>query len=92
MQTRNVAVCDKFGRRLKTYPIAIAQREDGPRDAEFATEALERAKADKLVPEYELDSLTIKGRKDQAMALMVAGLLSPNRCCAPMRVSWRPIP
>ena len=30
MQTRNVAVCDKLGRRLKTYPIAIPSREDGP--------------------------------------------------------------
>jgi hypothetical protein len=60
MQTRNVAVCDKLGRRLKTYPIAIEQREDGPRDAEFAKEALERAKKEKLVPEHELGSLTIK--------------------------------
>ena len=60
MQTRNVAVCDRRGRRLKTYPIAIAEREDGPRDAKFAREALARAKRDKLVPEHELDSLTIK--------------------------------
>jgi hypothetical protein len=60
MQTRNVAVCDKLGQRLKTYPIAIAEREGGPRDAEFAEEALNRAKRDKLVPERELDSLTAK--------------------------------
>jgi hypothetical protein len=46
MQTRNVAVCDKLGRRLKTYPITIPSREDGPRDADFAREALERAKVD----------------------------------------------
>jgi len=60
MQTRNVAVCDKLGRRLKTYPITIPVREGGPEDAEFAREALKRAKKDKLVPEYELDSLTAK--------------------------------
>jgi hypothetical protein len=60
MQTRNVTVCDKLGRRLKTYPIAIPQREDGPRDSEFASEALERAKEDRLVPEGELGSLTVK--------------------------------
>jgi hypothetical protein len=58
MQTRNVAVCDKLGRRLKTYPIAIAKREGGPTDAEFAEEALNRARNDKLVPEHEVDSLT----------------------------------
>ena len=60
MHTRNVTVCDKFGRRLKTYPIAIPSREDGPRDADFAREALERAKEDRLVPEGELGSLTVK--------------------------------
>jgi hypothetical protein len=60
MQTRNVAVCNKLGRRLKTYPIAIAEREGGLKDAEFATEALERAKKDKLVSESELGSLTTK--------------------------------
>jgi len=60
MQTRNVAVCDKFGRRLKTYPIGIPSREDGPRDADFAREALERAKEERLVPEGELGSLTVK--------------------------------
>jgi hypothetical protein len=54
MQTRNVTVCNKFGRRLKTYPIAIPSREDGPRDVDFAREALERAKEDRLVPEGEL--------------------------------------
>jgi hypothetical protein len=58
MQTRNVAVCDKLGRRLKTYPIAIAKRENGPTDAEFAEAALERARNDKLVPEHELHTLT----------------------------------
>lgn len=57
MQTRNVAVYDKSGRRLKTYPIVIAEREGGLRDAEFATEALKRARNDKLVPEHELDGL-----------------------------------
>jgi hypothetical protein len=60
MQTRNVAVYGKLGNRLKTYPIAIAERSDGPADAEFATEALRRARKDKLVPESELDSLTAK--------------------------------
>jgi len=60
MQTRNVAVCDKFGRRLKTYPIAMPSREDGLRDADFAREALERAKEDRLVPEGESGSLTVK--------------------------------
>jgi hypothetical protein len=60
MQTRNVAVCDKFGRRLKTYPIAMPSREDGPRDVDFAREALARAKEDRLVPEGELGSLTVK--------------------------------
>ena len=60
METRNVAVCDKLGRRLKTYPIAIERREDGPRDTEFAREALKRAKKDKLVPESELGSLIVK--------------------------------
>jgi hypothetical protein len=58
MQTRNVAVLDKLGKRLKTYSIAIAERQGGPLDAEFAREALERARNDKLVPEHELDSLT----------------------------------
>ena len=60
METRNVAVCDKLGRRLKTYPIAIPSRGDGPRDADFAREALERAKKDRLVPEGELGSLMVK--------------------------------
>ena len=60
MHTRNVTVCDKFGRRLKTYPIAMPSREDGLRDADFAREALERAKKDRLVPEGELGSLTVK--------------------------------
>jgi hypothetical protein len=60
MQTRYVAICDKLGRRLKTYPIAIPSRENGPRDADFAREALERAKEERLVPEGELGSLTVK--------------------------------
>jgi hypothetical protein len=58
MQTRNVAVCDKLGRRIRTYAIAIEEREGGLLDAEFAREALERARNDKLVPETEVDSLT----------------------------------
>jgi len=60
MQTRNVAVFDWHGNRLKTYPIVIAEREDGPRDAEFAKEALKRARNDKVVPEHELDGLTAR--------------------------------
>ena len=60
MQTRNVAVFDKSGRRLKTYPISIEERQDGPGNHEFAREALERARRDKLVPENEFDSLTVK--------------------------------
>jgi hypothetical protein len=60
MQTRNVAVFDRSGRRLKTYPISIAKRQDGPGNHEFAREALERARKDKLVPENEFDSLTVK--------------------------------
>ena len=51
MQTRYVAVCDKLGRPLKTYPIAIAHSNYGTQDADFAREALERAKVDRLVPE-----------------------------------------
>jgi len=60
MQTRNVAVCDGHGNRLKTYAIAIPERKDGPVDGEFAEEALKRAREDNLVPEYELASLTAK--------------------------------
>ena len=60
MQTRYVAVCDKLGRPLKTYPIAIACSDDATQDSDFAREALERAKSDRLVPEDELGSLTIK--------------------------------
>ena len=60
MQTRNVAIYGKSGNRLKTYPIAIAKRSDGPEDAEFADEALRRARQDKLVPDSELDTLTAK--------------------------------
>ena len=60
MQTRNVAVFDRSGRRLKTYPISIAERLGGPANHEFAREALERARKDKLVPEREFDSLTVK--------------------------------
>jgi hypothetical protein len=60
MTTRNVAVCDRFGRRLKTYPITIEKHENGPRDDEFAGAALECARRDKLVPEIELDGLTAK--------------------------------
>ena len=41
METRNVAVCDKFGNRLKTYPITLEKREDGSRNDEFAVAALE---------------------------------------------------
>ena len=60
MQTRNVAVFDRSGRRLKTYPISIEERKDGPANHEFAREALKRARKDKLVPENEFDSLTVK--------------------------------
>jgi hypothetical protein len=60
VQTRYVAVCDKLGRPLKTYPIAIACSNDTTQDADFAREALERAKVDRLVPEGELGSLTVK--------------------------------
>jgi hypothetical protein len=60
VQTRYVAVCDKLGRPLKTYPIAIAHSNDGTQDADFAREALERAKVDRLVPEGELGNLTVK--------------------------------
>jgi hypothetical protein len=58
MQTRNVPVFDRLGKRLKTYPIAIPEREGGPRDPEFAEAVLERARNDKLVAEHELHSLT----------------------------------
>jgi hypothetical protein len=60
MQTRYVAVCDKLGRPLKTYPIAIACSDEATEDSVFAMEALERAKLDRLVPEDELGSLTVK--------------------------------
>ena len=60
MQTRNVAVCDQHGNRLKTYAIAIPQRKDGPLDGEFAEEALRRAREDNLVPEHELANLVAK--------------------------------
>jgi hypothetical protein len=60
VQTRNVAVCDHHGNRLKTYAVAIPQRKDGPLHAEFAEEALKRARDDKLVPEFELANLTAK--------------------------------
>src|SRR4051794_19967603 len=36
METRNVAVCDKSGRRLKTYAITLEKRENGPGNDEFA--------------------------------------------------------
>ena len=32
MQTRNVAVYDGHGKRLKTYPIVIPQSNEGPQD------------------------------------------------------------
>ena len=60
MQIRYVAVCDKLGRHLKTYPIAITQHGDGPGGSELAGEAFERARKDQLVPEGELTSLMIK--------------------------------
>ena len=60
MQTRYVAACDKHGRPLKTYPIAIACSNEATQGSEFAREALERAKLDRLVPEDELGSLTAK--------------------------------
>ena len=60
MQTRNVAVCDEHGNRLKTYAIVLPQRKDGPVDGEFAEVALKRAREDKLVPEHDLDSLVAK--------------------------------
>jgi hypothetical protein len=60
METRNVAVCDKFGNRLKTYPITLEKRENGPGNDEFAVAALEWARRDKLVPAVELDHLTVK--------------------------------
>jgi hypothetical protein len=58
METRNVAVCDKFGNRLKTYRITLEKRENGPSNDEFALAALNRARRDKLVPAVELDGLT----------------------------------
>ena len=60
MQIRYVAVCDKLGRRLKIYPIAMVSHGDRSPEADIASEALERAKADRLVPEGELDSLTVR--------------------------------
>jgi hypothetical protein len=60
VQTRNIAVFDRHGNRLKTYAIAIPQRKDGPLEGEFAEEALRRAREDNLVPEYEVASLTAK--------------------------------
>jgi hypothetical protein len=60
VQTRNVAVYDGHGIRLTTYAIAIPQRKDGTQDAEFAEEALRRAREDNLVPEYELANLIAK--------------------------------
>jgi len=60
VQIRYVAVCDKLGRHLKTYPIATAQRGDGPENSDLAGEAFERARQDQLVPESELTSLVIK--------------------------------
>jgi len=60
VQTRYVAVCDKLGRPLKTYPIAIACGNDATRESDFAREALERAKLDRLVPEDELSGLTVR--------------------------------
>ena len=60
MQTRYVAVCDKLGRPLKTYPIAIACSNDATQDFDFARQALELAKLDRLVPEDELSGLTVR--------------------------------
>ena len=60
MRTRNVAVYDGRGTKLKTYAIAIPERKDGPLDGEFAEEALRRAREDNLVPEYELANLIAK--------------------------------
>ena len=60
METRNVAVCDKFGNRLKTYPVTLEKRENGPSNDEFAVAALEWARRDTLVPAVELDDLTVK--------------------------------
>ena len=60
MQTRYVAVCNKLGRPLKTYPIATSYSGDGTQDADLVREALERAKGERLVPESELGSLTVK--------------------------------
>jgi hypothetical protein len=59
-QTRNVAVCDARGNRLKTYAIAIPEQKDGPLDGEFAEEALGRAREDSLVLQYELANLIAK--------------------------------
>jgi len=60
VQTRNVAVCDGHGNKLKTYAIAIPMRKDGPLDGEFAEEALRCAREDNLVPEVELANLVAK--------------------------------
>jgi len=60
VQIRYVAVCDKLGRHLKTYPIATAQRGDGRGNSDLVGEAFERARQDHLVPESELTSLVIK--------------------------------
>jgi hypothetical protein len=54
-QTRYIAVCDKLGRALKTYPIATTFGDDSL-DADLIREALERAKEDRLMPESELVS------------------------------------
>jgi hypothetical protein len=55
--TRNVAVLDWRGVRLKTYPITIEGKAD---DAGFAEAALERARRDNLVPEQEQHRLTAR--------------------------------
>jgi hypothetical protein len=59
MQTRYIAVCDRHGRHLKTYPITTAQG-NGSINSELAKEVLERAKQDGLVPASEINSLMVK--------------------------------
>ena len=60
MQIRYVAVCDKLGRHLKTYPIPTAEHGEGPGNSDLAHQAVECARKDQLVPEGELTSLVIK--------------------------------
>ncbi len=60
MEERLVDVLDSNGRSIHTYPITLDEAGGAATEAEFKAKALEAAAHGQLVPDGELESLTVR--------------------------------